>query len=227
MTAKVVLKGTILILAFAAAGFLLKQSNVGAMLDEHWLDMHIRGEGMTGRALFVLLAGLLAGIGFPRQAISFAGGYAFGLIEGTTLALFGTVLGCIGSFGFARFFGREFVTSRFSDRVRKVDGFLSEHPFSMALLIRLLPVGSNLLTNLTAGVSSAPALPFIAGSALGFIPQTFIFALTGTGVSIDTVQRIGSSVALFLISAALGVYLYRRFRRGQSAGDEIDQALDR
>jgi len=96
----------------------------------------------------------------------------------------------------------------------------------MALLIRLLPAGSNLLTSLTAGVSSAPALPFIAGSALGFIPQTFIFALTGTGVSIDPAMRIGLSVVLFLISAALGIYLYRRFRHGRSAGVEIDRAFE-
>ncbi len=226
MTAKAIIKGVVLILAFAAVGLLVKQSDLGAVLDTQWLDRHIRGEGLTGRTLFVLLAGLLAGLGFPRQAISFAGGYAFGLMEGTALALCGTVLGCISSFGFARYFGRELVAGKFSDRVRKVDGFLSEHPFNMALLIRLLPVGSNLVTNLTAGVSSAPAFPFVAGSALGFIPQTFIFALTGSGVGVDPALRIGLSVVLFLVSAVLGIYLYRRFRHGRSAGDEIDRALE-
>jgi len=226
VTAKAIIRGVVLILAFAAVGLLVKQSDLGAMLDAQWLDIHILGEGLTGRTLFVLLAGLLAGLGFPRQAISFAGGYAFGLMEGATLALCGTVLGCIGSFGFARYFGRELFAENFFDRVRKVDGFLSEHPFNMALLIRLLPVGSNLVTNLTAGVSSTPAVPFIAGSALGFIPQTFIFALTGTGVGVDPALRIGLSVVLFLVSAALGIYLYRRFRHGLSAGDEIDRALE-
>ncbi len=226
MKARVITKGVVLILAFAAAGLLLKQSDLGATLDAQWLDTHIRGEGMTGRVLFVALAGLLAGIGFPRQAISFAGGYTFGLVEGTALALCATIVGCMGAFGFARLMGRDLVARKFSDRVRRVDAFLGEHPFNMALLIRLLPAGSNLLTNLTAGVSSAPALPFIAGSALGFIPQTFIFALTGTGVGIDPAMRIGSSVGLFLISALLGIYLYRRFRHGQSAGEEIDRALE-
>ncbi|NQV43381.1 MAG: TVP38/TMEM64 family protein [Rhodospirillales bacterium] len=226
MTAKAIIKGVLLILAFAAAGLLLKQSDIGAMLDEQWLDAHVRGEGMMGRALFVLLAGLLAGIGLPRQAVSFAGGYAFGLVEGTGLALCGTILGCVGSFSFARFFGRDYIAGKLSERVRRVDGFLSDHPFSMALLIRLLPAGSNLLTSLAAGVSSAPALPFFAGSALGFIPQTFIFALAGTGTSIDPAMRIGLSVVLFLVSALLGVYLYRRYRRGRSAGEEIDRALE-
>lgn len=226
MKARVLIKGVVLILVFAAAGLLLKHSDVGAMLDEQWIDAHIRGQGLSGRALFVLLAGMLASIGVPRQAVSFAGGYAFGLVEGTSLALCATVFGCICTFSFSRLLARDMIASRFSERVRKVDAFLSENPFSMALLIRLLPAGSNLLTSLTAGVSSAPAIPFIAGSALGFIPQTFIFALAGTGVSIDPAMRIGLSVVLFLISAAMGVYLYRRFRHGRSAGDDIDQALD-
>lgn len=225
MTPRIAIKGIVLILVLASAGYLLKQSDLGTMLDEQWLDVHIRGEGLSGRALFVLLAGLLAGIGFPRQAVSFAGGYAFGLVEGTLLALCATVFGCICAFSFARIFGREMIAGKFGDRVRKVDAFLSDNPFSMALLIRLLPAGSNLLTSLTAGVSSAPGLPFIAGSALGFIPRTFIFALAGTGVSIDPAMRIGLSAVLFLISAALGVYLYRRFRHGRSAGDDIDRAL--
>jgi len=223
---RIVIKGVVLILVLATAGYLLKQSDLGAMLDAQWLDAHIRGAGVVGRLIFVMLAGLLAGIGFPRQAVSFAGGYTFGLVEGTGLALCATVVGCVIAFSFARFFGRDMVVGKFSDRVRRVDRFLSVHPFSMALLIRLLPAGSNLLTNLTVGVSSAPAFLFIAGSTLGFIPQTFIFALAGTGVSIDPAIRIGLSIVLFLISAVLGVYLYRKFRHGRSAGDEIDRAIN-
>ncbi len=226
MKTRAIIKGIILILMFAAAGLLLKQSDIGATLDEEWLDVHIRGEGLSGRALFIALAGMLTAIGFPRQAVSFAGGYTFGLVEGTGLALCGTILGCVSSFSFARFFARDFVVNRFSERVRKIDAFLSGHTFSMALLIRLLPAGSNLLTSLAAGVTSASAVKFFAGSGLGFIPQTFIFALAGTGVSIDPAMRIGLSIILFLISAVLGVYLYRRYRQGRSAGEEIDRVLE-
>ena len=82
----------------------------------------------------------------------------------------------------------------------------------MALLIRLLPLGSNLVTNLVAGVSSANALGFFAGSVLGYVPQTIIFALLGSGINLDPALRITSSVLLFMLSAALGVYLYRRYR---------------
>ena len=81
----------------------------------------------------------------------------------------------------------------------------------MTLLIRFLPVGNNLVTCLTAGVSSAPALPFIFGSMIGFFPQTAIFALAGAGVTVDKFYVIAISAILFLVSALLGLYLYRRF----------------
>ena len=52
----------------------------------------------------------------------------------------------------------------------------------MTLLIRLLPVGNNFATSLAAGVSRVPARPFLLGSLLGYMPQTMVFALAGSGV---------------------------------------------
>lgn len=96
----------------------------------------------------------------------------------------------------------------------------------MTLLIRFLPVGSNLLTNLVAGVSAVRWLPFMAGSALGYIPQTLIFVLLGSGIHIDPVFRISLSVALFVVSGGLGVYLYRRYRHGKRLDDALETLLD-
>ncbi len=226
MSPRLFLKGLLMIAILAGFGLLIQQTPLGEMLNEHWIDAHIRGQGASGQALFVGLAALCAALGFPRQIISFLGGYAFGLLNGVALALLATVLGCIVTFCFARLFGRRFIAQRLTGRVKSVDRFLGANPFSMALLIRLLPAGSNLLTNLAAGVSSARASAFLAGSALGFIPQTFIFALTGTGVSVDPAVRIGLSAVLFMLSAALGVFLYRRFRHGRSLDAELDRAIE-
>ncbi len=86
----------------------------------------------------------------------------------------------------------------------------------MAMLIRLLPVGSNVITNLLAGVSSVPLLPFLAGSLIGYLPQTVIFVLLGSGVNVQPVWRTAASVALFVASGLLGVVLYRRMRQGKA-----------
>jgi uncharacterized membrane protein YdjX (TVP38/TMEM64 family) len=83
----------------------------------------------------------------------------------------------------------------------------------MTLVVRLLPVGSNALTNLLAGVSSVRALPFFAGSTLGFLPQNLVFALAGSGVNLDPAVRLSVAAILFVISSLLGIWLYRRHRQ--------------
>ena len=85
----------------------------------------------------------------------------------------------------------------------------------MTVLIRFLPVGSNLITNLLAGVSSVRPLPFVAGSLIGYLPQTVIFVLLGSGIHVQPMVRSALSVLLFVVSATLGITLYRRLRRGR------------
>jgi len=225
MNPRLWLRGLILICSLVALGYALKVSGLGSSIDEGWIDTEIRGRGVTGEMLFVAVAFLFTAAGLPRQIICFLGGYAFGFGQGTALGLLATTLGCIAAFSYARVLGREFVASRFPRRVRKIDDFLRDNPLTMTLLIRLLPVGSNLVTNLAAGVSGVRGVPFVAGSALGYLPQTVIFALIGSGIALDPELRIGVSVLLFVISGVMGVYLYRRYRHGKSFDDNVEREL--
>jgi uncharacterized membrane protein YdjX (TVP38/TMEM64 family) len=121
--------------------------------------------------------------------------------------------------------GRQFVQNKFPDRVQKIDDFLRDNPFKMTLIIRLLPVGSNLVTNLAAGVTSVSMFWYLLGSLLGYIPQTLIFAMVGKGVRIDSTWQITVSVALFIISGVLGAQLFHKYRRNRALDDEIDREL--
>lgn len=213
MTWRILLKGLVMLTTLALLGFLASHFQLGDMLTQHWVDSEIRGRGWMGMGLF-LAAGMLAtGLGFPRQVMAFLGGYAFGFLAGTALATLAALLGCIMGFLYARWLGRAFVQKRFPGRLRKLDDFLHLHPFSMTVLIRLLPVGHNASTNLLAGVSSVRALPFFAGSALGYLPQNMVFALAGSGVDLDPSLRLTLAALLFIISSLLGVWLYRRHRQ--------------
>jgi len=220
-----ILRGVAVMATLALALYAWEAADLGNVLTNDWIDTHIKGQGFTGEVLFLGLAALATGVGLPRQVISGLAGYAFGLTFGTGLALAGTVLGCIGSFSYARLLARAPLQRKFSGRVRRLDDFLHDNPFSMTLLVRMLPIGSNIATNLAAGVSSIRAWPFFTGSALGYFPQTLIFALLGSGVSVDPALRISLSVVLFVASGLLGVYLYRHFRHGKSLDKTIDAEL--
>ncbi len=226
MKIKLILRGLAVLLSLAAIGMLARWSGLGDLLDQSWIDSEVRGKGLNGELLFVGIGTLATAVGLPRQIVAFMGGYAFGLAWGTLLGTLATLLGCLAAFVYARLLGRALVAQRLAGRIAKVDAFVRDNPFTMTLLIRLLPVGSNVATNLAAGVSSVPMLPFLLGSAVGFVPQTAVFALVGSGINVDPVWRIGLGVLLFVVSGALGVYLYRRLRHGKVYDAELERELE-
>lgn len=226
VSVRLVLRSAALFVSLAVIGAAIHLSGLASALDQKWIDAAVRGQGIRGETLFVAAGALFIALGLPRQVIAFLGGYAFGLALGSALALLAAVFGCIAAFVYARLLGRELVAARFPARVRRIDDFLAENPLTMTLLIRFLPLGSNFLTNLAAGVSRVPPAPFIAGSALGYVPQTVVFAVIGSGVAVDLVFRVGLGAALFAASGALGVYLYRRYHGAKTLGPEVDRDLD-
>ena len=80
------------------------------------------------------------------------------------------------------------------------------------LMIRLMPVGSNLLTNLFAGAANIDFKRFLLGSLLGYIPQTLVFVLVGSGIGLAQSEKLIISGLLFVIASAIGVHLYRSQR---------------
>lgn len=176
------------------------------------LDSTVASAGEHGPALFVALAAGACALGVPRQVAAYAGGLAFGFWAGTALALLAVVLGCVLDFAWARIVARDWAARRLraGGRLARLDAFLVANPFTATLTLRLLPVGNNLALNLLAGVSGVAAAPFVLASALGFIPQTVVFALLGGGVRVEHGAQVAVAAGLFAASAGLGVVLMRR-----------------
>ena len=124
------LRGIGLIILLSAFGIAVQSGGLGGVFNQDWVDDNVRGAGIKGNLIFVFGAGLVIALGLPRQIISFLGGYAFGLLLGTGLALMATSLGCVISFTFARFMGRELVSARFPARLKKANGFLRYNSLS-------------------------------------------------------------------------------------------------
>ncbi len=221
-------RGASLIAAIVVAAAVVRATGLDGGLEDlkGWIDARVRSQGLSGELLFVAAGTLATAVGLSRQVLSMLAGYAFGVALGTGLALIATVGGCITAFAYARFLGRALIGRRYPARIRRVDDFLRLNPFLMTLAVRLLPVGNNTVTTLAAGVSSVPAVPFVAASALGYLPQTVVFALVGSGVEQSLTTNAAMAVALFVGSALIGVYLYRRHRQGRSFDDGVDDMVE-
>jgi uncharacterized membrane protein YdjX (TVP38/TMEM64 family) len=174
---------------------------------------HFLGHGPKAVGGFVLIGALACAGGLPRQGVAFAGAYILGLGSGLLAAMAAQALGCVAGFFWARTLGRDWARRKMlGGRLARADRFLTARPFSATLTLRLLPIGNNLALTTLAGLSGIGARPFLIASFLGFIPQSVIFALLGSGVQVAHRWQIGIAVCLFVISGALGVWLLRRFR---------------
>ena len=220
MAAQLIFRGLVVIVALVLVSYLL-----GDILDEAWIDTHVRERGARGGLLFVVAGWLLASIGLSRQVIAFLSGSGFGFLPGVLLAMLAVVAGCMTTFYVARFLLRSFLLQRYAGRIDRVGRFINENTFTMALLIRLLPLGSNWMINIAAGASGVRGLPFFLGSALGYIPQMLIFALVGSGTRVDQFWQVAIAMAMFVLAAVLGAWLYRNYRHGKTLGTRLDQRL--
>ena len=193
------------------------------VLDKGRIDALVGERGVTGMLLFVSVCVLLGSIGLSRQLIAFLGGYAFGFSNGFILSMLAVVGACITTYTLSRGVLQRFLSGRLPARVQRIDRFLHDNTFSMAMLLRLLPLGSNWVINIAAGASSVRVVPFLLGSALGYIPQMVIFSLVGSGTRVSQFWQVAIAMALFVVAAVIGMALYRSVLRGR----RLDAALDR
>jgi uncharacterized membrane protein YdjX (TVP38/TMEM64 family) len=170
-----------------------------------WLDQW----GRWSWLIFVMAGTALLSAGFPRLLLSVIAGAMFGVILGTVLAEAVTTISAIPAFYYTYFLGRDMVARRLGGRLQKFNGLLERHGFMVMLLIRLCPVGNAFITNCLAGMSAIRFGSYLAASAIGFLPMTFIFVLLGGGFAAHFQLRLWCSAGLLLGFSLFFIWYFR------------------
>lgn len=191
---------------------LLHRYPPSAYINHDSLNELVSRLGWLGVAGFIVGGSVFTAIGFPRQLVAFVSGYIFGAVFGAVIGGAAAIIGCFMCYVFSRRFLRSLVLLRYAGTVSMLNRFITDDAFLKIIILRLQPFGTNLITNLSAGVSHIPARVFIASSLVGYMPQTIVFALIGSGVRVDSSAQMVVSVILFTVSVLTGLYLYL-FRR--------------
>lgn len=163
--------------------------------------------------LLMVLQALAAPI--PSFLITFANGLAFGVFWGWMLSLFGHVLAAAVCFGLARALGRvpvEALVGRTG--LESADRWFARWGVYAVFAGRLIPGVAFDAVSYAAGLTRMRFRSFMAATALGVFPQTFLYSYLG--------RQAPQYVGLFLITSALvivGAVAYgflrrRRERRG-------------
>ena len=177
-----------------------------------------QGESQLTQAftLFVFLA-VATSCALPRQIAALVAGINLGAALGAFVATLAAAIGCCITFSIARYFFSDKIKAKYPKKLAKLSKFLGEDTFLKTIVIRLLPLGSNFLTNIVAGVSNISMKSYVSASFLGCIPQMAIFALAGSGIRLGAKNEMYASVGLFVIALCITAYLYKKHQASKQA----------
>ncbi|ROT99897.1 DedA family protein [Marinobacter sp. R17] len=217
-------KVSVMVIVMALAAFVVQQDWLVHIADSQWVADYLAHEGWPAFLLMSAVAIVYTAAGGPRQVLAFVFGYALGGWIGMAVSTLLTTLGAMVCFLVSRFLVGDWARRRFGKRLDKVQVMLAEKTALKVLMIRLLPVGSNLITNLLAGATHIRLLPFLAGSFVGYIPQMAVFALLGAGIGVSDHRKMILSIVLFIVASIIGLYLYRT-RSSRQIGELVTKDL--
>ncbi|MDF2152923.1 VTT domain-containing protein [Vibrio sp. CAU 1672] len=181
--------------------------------DKNWIAAYVAQSGFRGSVGLVLSGAVFIGCGGPRQLIAFTFGFAFGWVSGLLLCLLSTLTGTVIGYGLAHWLLKPSFNRHFAERFTRFESFVKGDPFLKLLAIRLFPIGSNLLTNLFSGAAGVPFMAFITASIVGYLPQTVIFSLAGSGIGNASRYQVIVSIVLGAISLLLTHFLYKKYKK--------------
>jgi uncharacterized membrane protein YdjX (TVP38/TMEM64 family) len=181
---------------------------------------HILSFGLwapVASCFLMVLQALVAPV--PSFLITFANGLAFGVFWGWMLSLFGHVLAASVCFGISRALGRvpvEVLVGKTG--LESADRWFARWGVYAVFVGRLLPGVAFDAISYAAGLTNMRFRNFIAATALGIFPQTFLYSYLG--------RQAPEYVTLFLVTT--GIFLltmivvaiigYRRQRQGPERG---------
>lgn len=146
-------------------------------------------------------------LSLPGAAVlTLAGGALFGLWIGTLIVSFASTIGASIACLVSRFILREWVQSKFGDKLKTVnDGIEKEGAFYLFTL-RLIPIFPFWLINLTTGLTKMRILQFFWVSQIGMLPGTIVYVNAGKELAkIDSLSGI-LSPGLIISFVLLGIF---------------------
>ncbi len=176
----------------------------------HWIE--------TSGAWMYLLAPLfmvvVAILPFPAEVPAMLNGMIFGPLVGLMITWSGAVVGAVISFELAHRFGRPLCEKLLSRRaIRQIDGVTLSAGWPGLLTVRLVPTIAFTLVNWAAGLTTMRRATFLWTTALGIVPGTIVFTLSGTGLAAFYRSNPALTAVLGGLLAAVVVLTAYRYRR--------------
>jgi uncharacterized membrane protein YdjX (TVP38/TMEM64 family) len=173
---------------------------------------------------FFLTYVTITGLSIPGAAVmTLIAGALFGLVIGIVVVSFASTIGATLAFLGSRYVLRDWVQSKFGERLKAIDDGLAKDGAFYLFTLRLIPVFPFFVINLLMGLTRIRTWTFFWVSQLGMLAGTIVYVNAGTQISqvestagLLSPTLIGSFVLLALFPwAARGLLAVVNSRRGQ------------
>ncbi|HYE30621.1 MAG TPA: TVP38/TMEM64 family protein [Methylomirabilota bacterium] len=182
----------------------------------------VRAQGMLGLAAF-WGAYILATLTFlPVSVLNLSAGAIFGPTQGLALTMASAVSGATTSFLVARHIARDRVAERAASNERfcVLDSIIGERDWKIVCLLRLSILIPFHISNYVLGVTRIRFWPYLAASAIGMAPGTFVYVYLGhlgqtTILKRDTLHplQLGLIIGGLLVTVTISVFLAKFAKR--------------
>ena len=168
-------------------------------------------------ALFVLTYVVVTGLSLPGAVIlTLAGGFLFGVVWGTLFVNLGATTGATLAFLASRYLLHDWVERKFGKWLGPVQQGFAKNAFSYLLTLRLIPLFPFFVVNLVSGLTRMNVGTYVAATALGIIPGSFVYAYAGRQLgTINSLKDIASPgvIGAFVLLGLLALVpsLYKKW----------------
>ena len=166
------------------------------------IDAYYRAHPVQTAAIYFAIYVVVTGLSLPGAAVmTLVGGAIFGLLWGTVIVSFASTIGATLSFLASRFLLRDWVQSKFGDKLKTFnDGMAKEGAFYLFAL-RLVPAFPFVAINLLMGLTPIRTWTYLWVSQLGMLAGTIVYVYAGT-----TLGEFRISIELLAAFTLLGVF---------------------
>ena len=168
-------------------------------------------------AIFIVTYVIVTGLSLPGAVIlTLAGGFLFGAVFATLFVNIGATTGATLAFLTARYLLRDTVERKFGKWLGPFQNGFAKNAFSYLLTLRLIPLFPFFVVNLVSGLTRVNVGIYVAATAVGIIPGSFVYAYAGRQLgTINSLKEIASPnvVGAFVLLGLLALVpvVYKRF----------------
>ncbi|MDQ6967351.1 MAG: TVP38/TMEM64 family protein [Mariprofundaceae bacterium] len=174
----------------------------------HALSEQVAMHPIMASLVYISIYILVVALSLPGGLVmTLSGGFLFGAVWGTSMAVTGATLGATILFLIAKTSLGDFLLAKAGNTVKKLQAGFEKDVWSYMFILRVVPIFPFFLVNLAPAFLGVPLRIYVIATFFGIIPATFVYALAGSGLGKIFEQGKSFSAASIITPEMMGAFL--------------------